>query len=243
MAKLNKDELAAMREARTNAMNKALKDFDLHTDKKRAAYAATCDAETSVLLVASVDEEGFHMTSANAVRYQPQDTGAGTLFLSGKKDIYLAKGFLEAQGYSEEEGWPVALNVTMAFPALVEVEAEPEKPKRKSAKDTQGSKKRQTKPLSNADVNKQAREAGYAEELGADVAAEKDAAKDIIRTATTNITQCITKPKKPWLITSAKARTVIRDEAAELIEMGVPEDKARDIVEAVLLKKKYIRKK
>lgn len=250
MAKLTKDELKALREARINAMDAALRDFDLDTNDKRSAYADSCDASCSVLLVASVDEEGFHMTSANAVRYQPQDTGEGTLFLSGRKDIYLRKDFLEAQGYSEEDGWPVALNVSMAFPALVEAEAE--KPNRKSARDakTQRKEAKPSKTLKHEDVDEAAAKAGIEYrtrvELGENeqlVDAGKGKAKKVISEARNAIKQGVTKPKKPWLITSAKARTVIRDESAELVELGVPEDEAKHIVTAILRKEGYIRDK
>ena len=152
---MTKDELKALREARATAMNESLTMLGLETETKRAQYAKACDVSSSALLVASVDENGFILTSTNAVRYKAQDTGEGTLFLDGGKDIYLRKDFLEAQGYNAEDGWPVALRVTMSFPTLLAEEPPVEKKPRKAGKRT-----RKAQELTHADVDNMAVKAG-----------------------------------------------------------------------------------
>ena len=234
--KLNRDELKAMRDARNEQMAQALIDMDLDTAAKRLEYVKTCDYGGSVLLVASVDEDGYHMTSTNAVRYRPQDMGHGDMFLANGKDIYLRKDFLEAQGYREEDGWPVALEITMSFPTLITQETPQEAPKRKAG--------RSTKALTHADVNAAAVNAGLAAEAGLETPVKpkrkaNPKAKSVIKNAAANIAKT-DKPKKAWKITSAKARGLIKAQTTELTEIGVPEDDARGIVKGILLKKGYI---
>lgn len=233
--KMTRDELKAMREARETAMQDNLRELGLETEAKRAQYAATCDADASALLVASVDEEGYHMTSMNAVRYKAQDTGEGTIFLDNGKDVYLRKDFLMAQGYSEDTGWPVALRVTMSFPALMA--AEPEQPAKKASRST-----RKTQELTHTDVDNMAVKAGLADEAGVEQNAAKrgnKTVKRIVAQAGKRITN-IEPPKKPWKSNSAKARGLVKQQVAELLELGVPETDARNIVVGILVKKGYI---
>ena len=235
--KMTKDELKALREARANAMNESLAMLGLETETKRAQYAETCDVSASALLVASVDENGFILTSTNAVRYKAQDTGEGTLFLDGGKDIYLRKDFLEAQGYNAEDGWPVALRVTMSFPTLLADEQPAEKKPRKAGRRT-----RKAQELTHTDVDNMAVKAGLADEAGVEQNAGKrgnKAVKRIVKLAGDKITAMDT-PKKPWKSNSAKARGLIKAQVAELTDMGVPEDDARKIVVGILVKKGYI---
>ncbi len=235
--KLNKDELKALREARANAMNENLIALGLETEAKRVEYAETCNSSSSVLLVANVDENGFVLASVNAVRYKAQDTGDGKLFLDDKNDIYLRKDFLEAQGYNAEDGWPVALRVTMSFPTMLAEEQPVEKKPRKAGRRT-----RKAQELTHADVDNMAVKAGLADEAGVEQDASKRGAKAIKRIVklTGDKITAMDTPAKPWKSNSAKARGLIKAQVAELTDMGVPDEDARKIVTGILVKKGYI---
>lgn len=229
--KLSKDELAALKNARNAKCMELMKAQGLNTKAGVEQYRTECTVGAGVMLIASLDENGIHMTSANAVRYRPIDVGEGTLFLN-KADVYLRKDFLEAQGYEEEGGWPVAFWTSFMFPGLVDEEA-PEINEELDDGDTYG----QVDDPGTLTVSGKSGNITKPEQRGTEQPEQAEQAEQCKASCLDHIR----KPKKPWKAHSTKALGVIRDLAAEyMADSDIAEEDARELARTHLVAKGYM---
>lgn len=122
MRKLTSTAAKQLKQLRQEQINTLARTAGLDTREGIEEYF-THTATNQTLLVASLDEEGYHLTTDYAVRYQAWQTKA----LMGDNDIYLSKQFLSQYGYSDHQGWPVALMVDITVPVLAQEKPKPDK--------------------------------------------------------------------------------------------------------------------